>query len=341
MAVKMAPVVAGFEATTGKMRIISLFDAFQKSLSASKRGERSRKDWNESVLTFSEYLKEKYSNVGNWNQLSRAIVRGYDETLSEKSENRRRLLLQPIVQTDGYMSREFGFERVAEGLRLSSKTVKAPCRIHLIDALEFLGYLAENAPQLQAPVALQFLAGMRLEEVYRMSWASVDLVRGLVQVSGDDRNVWCERLIPICARALEILKRAKAQQSKILNVGADMLVPNYCESGNYSKAITKEIKKWNALIDWRPGDFRNLLPTWATAQGCKDDLWEQYIGHAPSGVTARHYVPRLAAASTGEQEETDAAMEIFKQAITKRLDAAIIKAEAEKEEKTLKRAENV
>ena len=58
-------------------------------------------------------------------------------------------------------------------------------------------------------------------------------------------------------------------------------------------------------------DLRNCLPTFAVMQGLLNDVWEQYLGHAPRTVTARHYIPRLASASIGESEALERQMELF------------------------------
>jgi integrase len=326
-AIKQAPVIAGFEADGGRTHIVPLDEAFSKTLAASRRRDRAAEDFKKSSMSFVAFLVERHPNIANWNQLARLHIRQYDESIGAVSPNRRRLLLQPLVQTDGYMAREFGFERIAEGLNLSNATVRKTCRIHLTDALAFVDYLRDNAQELEAPAALQAFAGMRLEEVYRLTWDKIDLRRGLVEISSEVKNKWSERLIPVCKRVLEALERARQRRGKIQSIHEDALVTGYADAGNYSKGLTNQISKWNDKIDWRPGDLRNLLPTWATSNSCIDALWEQYIGHAPAGVTARHYVPRLASASDGEQEETDAAMDLFRKAITKRLDDAIVEAQ--------------
>ena len=53
------------------------------------------------------------------------------------------------------------------------------------------------------------------------------------------------------------------------------------------------------------------------------DWWEQYVGHAPKTVAARHYLYRLAAPTQGEQAELERRMELLRHHVTRPLDAAI------------------
>ena len=92
---------------------------------------------------------------------------------------------------------------------------------------------------------------------------------------------------------------------------------------NYGKTVSKAIRSWNSRISWKPKDLRNALPTFAASNGILSDLWEQYLGHAPKTVTARHYLPRLASASAGESEELERQMELFRRLVIGPLEAGI------------------
>ena len=83
----------------------------------------------------------------NWNQLSRGVIREYHASVGNLSANGQRLALQPIQQADGHMAREHGFDRVADGLRISHATRKPPARVYLTDVVSFCDFLCEMAAQ--------------------------------------------------------------------------------------------------------------------------------------------------------------------------------------------------
>ena len=74
---------------------------------------------------------------------------------------------------------------------------------------------------------------------------------------------------------------------------------------------------------WAPKDLRNCLPTFAECQGIQSGIWEQYIGHAPKTVTARHYVPRIASGSFGEADALIHQMELFRFHVIRPLEQAL------------------
>ena len=91
----------------------------------------------------------------------------------------------------------------------------------------------------------------------------------------------------------------------------------------YFSVKLREIAKMNPNLGWKPKDLRNCLPTFAAMQGLLNDVWEQYIGHAPRTITGRHYLPRLAFASDGEEEVIDAQMDLFRFQVIEPLEKAI------------------
>ncbi|MCX7013891.1 MAG: hypothetical protein NTW86_15290 [Candidatus Sumerlaeota bacterium] len=56
---------------------------------------------------------------------------------------------------------------------------------------------------------------------------------------------------------------------------------------------------WNPRLEWQPKDLRNCLPTFEAREGLLTDVVEQYLGHAPRTVTARHHIPRLGSVHGG------------------------------------------
>ena len=72
-----------------------------------------------------------------------------------------------------------------------------------------------------------------------------------------------------------------------------------------------------------PRNLRNCLPTFAVMSGLLSDVWEQYLGHAPRSITARHYIPRLASASHGEAEALERQANLFQLHVVQPLEKAM------------------
>ena len=67
-------------------------------------------------------------------------------------------------------------------------------------------------------------AGLALLEVIRLTWSKVDLDRGLVEVSGEVKNPYRNRVIPLPQRVMDALRRAyqarPARTVEAINGGA-------------------------------------------------------------------------------------------------------------------------
>lgn len=150
----------------------------------------------------------------------------------------------------------------------------------------------------------------------------MNLDRGLIEISGVVKNPYRNRVIPVCSRTVSALNKIQdfGEQDHVISMkGPVIRTPRGGSYSNtedgwrrYSRALRKKIREWNPSIAWAPKDLRNCLPTFAVEQGIHGDLWEQYLGHAPKTVTARHYIPRLTSVSIGESAALDRQMEMFR-----------------------------
>lgn len=326
-ALEEAPRICGFVAAVRKEpESFTLADAFAEALAATSRGEKSKSDWLYYVERFIAWLGDYHPRCTHWHLLTRQIVREYLETYKDKSDTTKRLSLQPIRQTSGFMSREHGYQEIASRLGVGSKLKEPPREVYLADVLQFLEYLRRNSPRLEAGAALQGLAGLQLQEALRLTWDRVDLEKGLVEISGVVKNLYRNRVIPVADRVLDALRRAHESQRganpKVEVITGPVLISAQgCayDGGswmNYSKELSAQMRAWNSKLKWQPKDLRNCLMTLAGMEGLGNDMWEMYVGHAPRSVTARHYIPRLAAASLGETETLERRMNVFRTQVT-------------------------
>jgi len=224
------------------------------------------------------------------------------------------------------MHREFGFVNYAERMGIGSKLLNPPAMVYLSDIVAFSDWLAERKEWrwLEAGVVLQGLAGLRVMELLRLTWDRVDLESGLIEVSGETKNAYSNRVIPIPDRALLAVARVKQMKAeeknedkrKVQLIQEPVIATSdgqaYGDYSFYSLKLKAAMKQWNPRIGWRPKDLRNALPTFGNSEGIWSNIWEQYIGHSPRTVTARHYIPRLAWVSSGEKEALKKQMDLFR-----------------------------
>lgn len=320
-----APAVAGL--TPPEADAHAIVDAFNECLAGTNRGERARRDWVVACKAFIEWLAKNRPLCTTWESLTRKILREYLATYDGRSANFRRLAVQPVIQTAGYMHREYGTVNFAEKLGIGSKLAKTPPTVYLEDVVTFCDHLAEHAPHLEAGAALQGLAGLQMLEAMRLTWDKVDLRSGLIEISGEVKNSYRVRVIPVCKRVVEALRRNRLliDSEKVISIGASHIIRGrrgepFRDATAYSRQIRKRLLRWNDGIEWAPKDMRNALPTFAAMEGVISPLWEQYIGHAPRTVTARHYVPRLASPSEGEAIALSKAMDAMRRAVVEPID---------------------
>lgn len=329
-ALDLAPVRAGLVAEKPR-QIIRIVEAFDETLGLASRGPKSTEDWNYFVKRFIGWLAEHHPDCQCWHLLTRQIIREYLSVYRDKSATMRRLALQPICQTSGHMHREHGFVNFAERLGIGSKLNNPPKEVFLVDVVRFCDFLKGRNPRIEAGVALQSLVGLQLQEATRLTWDKVNLDRGLVEISGEVKNDYRNRVIPVCNRAKEALERAfrLRPMGKIVAVQEHVLVSRkglpYGKSWlNYSKEVVASLKAWNPKVEFKPKDLRNCLFYVALELGCaRSDTWEQYQGHRANDVTGIHYIPRLASVTLGEGEALERRMALFRRQVVEPLNARI------------------
>ncbi len=329
-ALEAAPVVAGLEKSPEERNRISLADAFSMALQNTNRRERSRLDWAKAVDKFMTWLRKHHPLCTHWGMMTRQILREYlNGCYAGKSANYRRLQMQPLLQTAAFMHREYEFSAIGECLGIGSKLKTLPRTVYLEDVISFCDFLRDRKSHLEVGACLQGLAGLQLLEALRLTWKNVDLECGLIEITGEVKNQYRNRVIPVCGRVLDALKRANERRTSGVGkvrpvvdcvvVGARGMF--YEDQPSYSRQMRAALLVWNAQCDWAPKDLRNCLPTFAKMEGVHGTLWEQYIGHAPSTITERHYVPRLACRTPGEKTALERQMEIFRRLVTGLVDA--------------------
>jgi len=325
-----APRIAGILPPEVTKQSLSLAEAFELTLASTSRREESRDDWRRAVERFLLWLQRRYPLCLEWRLLTRTMLREYLGEFQGKAQNTKRLALQPMLQTAGFMAREFGFPNISERMGIGTKLKTPPRSVYLEDVLNLVDWLREHEPHLEVGACLQGLAGLQMLEALRLTWDKVDLETGLIEISGEVKNDYRNRVIPVAERVLDALRRRHATRPRIEGKVRPLQEPvvigergeGYSEYCSYGRQVRAAFRRWNPHCDWAPKDLRNCLPTHAAMNGLQGSLWEQYIGHAPGTVTERHYVPRLTSRTSGERSALGRQMALFRRLVVEPLEQA-------------------
>lgn len=339
---------------------ITIPEAFKQTLQQAKRRPTALADWLRAQKHFLQWLSKRHPCATLWSDLTRSMLREYLGTYNAKAPNTQRLYLQPIRQTSGFMAREYSVPNIAERLGLGSKLRRPTPAVYLIDVLHFLEWLRLpktdkpdsplNNPDLEAAVALQALAGLRVQEMLRLTWNRVDLKKGLLEISGETKNDPSQRTIPLCSRVLEALLRAKDRQAASRPRGVQAIVgfvvldktgEPYADHRAYGRRLSRTIDKWNKKIGWVPKDLRNCLLSWSELEGIRSNSWEQYVGHAAGGVTEKHYLIPLATVSAGQNAELERRMGFLRTRVIEPLERGIREVWTDQEERKPQDLQNI
>lgn len=134
-------------------------------------------------------------------------------------------------------------------------------------------------------VLLAMNTGLRLGELFGLTWDNVDLTRSQLTVVGGGAKSGKTRHIPLNTEALSVLTRWK-QSNKALN---SLVFPN-CEGKRFNN-ITKS---WNALLkdaaiqDFRFHDLRHHFASKLVMSGTDLNTVRELLGHSDYAMTLRY-----------------------------------------------------
>lgn len=129
-------------------------------------------------------------------------------------------------------------------------------------------------------VALSGLCGLRLTEVFRLTWDSINLDRGTVTVQGMVKNRESLRTIPIPGLVLDILQDTPR--------GA-RLIDDFETWQHYGKALGVLLKAWG-VVQIEPKGLRRTIETEAVRRGWIGYSLNRYLGRSPQSIQERHYI---------------------------------------------------
>jgi integrase len=160
-------------------------------------------------------------------------------------------------------------------------------RVLLVSELTALGRAIRTAeatsPAAAAAVRLIALTGLRREEACGLRWSEVDASGHCIRLSATKTG---RSVRPIGAAALALLQ-------SLPRTSQTWLFPNRDDNGRAElKGSIAAIFDAAGLKDARSHDLRRTFASMAADEGYGDATIGELLGHAPRGVTARHYIRR-------------------------------------------------
>lgn len=151
------------------------------------------------------------------------LLDDFDVTTIEQWFANRTESLTTMASNVGRLSALFGFAvrrewiarnpvRQLERIRIERK---APFILNVDQARALMGYVVAKKPNEIAFFTFALFAGVRPEEIERITWQSIDLDRGMVTIDAAASKVRRRRIMDIEPNAIAFLKLAKAKGARI------------------------------------------------------------------------------------------------------------------------------
>lgn len=250
---------------------------------------RASETWN--AEKFMAWVSEQ--GLTYWSELRFEHAERYMASLVRQGLTKRsiELRLLALKRTSFWMAANwpgvFGdFARLLEspGERHGHKTNKKAMPVH--DVLDFCDYLFrhESRSRLAALVALQGLVGLSIMETLRLKVSDVDLSKALIRITGEVKNEWRLRLLPVAGVVAWLLRHHLEHMD-----GSQSLAPWWTDYRHYSKAIRRAMAAWDPDRAVPPKNLRKTIQTAAIYGGWYGNDVKRYVGHVPESTGERHY----------------------------------------------------
>ena len=140
-----------------------------------------------------------------------------------------------------------------------------------------------------AMLELLYSGGLRIEELVGLNVNDVDIITGLMKVTGKGNR---ERIVPVGEKSLEVLhKYLKERNTSFTGTGADKKVLFINNAGQRisSRGARKALHKWFALAGFKkkvsPHTLRHSFATHLLDRGCDLRSVQEMLGHKSIATT--------------------------------------------------------
>lgn len=244
---------------------------------------------------FLKWIDSKGLNF--WDQLRFEHVEEYKSFLVESGYafDTIRLYLTPVRRTARWLAVNWPkhYHNICEALLFTRSDLKVteyddnqgnPV-LSIAEVLDFLDWLSRSSlySHLAPLVALQGLAGLQLQEAFRLTWEKIDFSEGTVTIDGEVKNRYRIRKIPLANVVLWLLRTTRDVQPE------GSILQEYRHYTHYSNALKRCLRFWNASASIKPKDLRNTIQSAAIDGGWYGYYVQRYVGHAPQTIGEKHY----------------------------------------------------
>ncbi len=150
------------------------------------------------------------------------MLREYlEQEFPNNTVNTRKHAMRPVSRTAKRMFAHYRIPDFTDGIKPGGTKPRATPSVSLRAVADFCDFARDYSngvgrpfARIEAGIALQGLAGLRLTEAMRLTWDKVDFDLRLIEISGEVKTDSSARLIPICARVEEALYRTQIEQEQ-------------------------------------------------------------------------------------------------------------------------------
>lgn len=208
-------------------------------------------------------------------QLTPVDVRDFLNRLkfSARSLNNHRRALQTLFnfcQSRGWLSRE------ADLLLGVRKRKEPPAEIEVFTTAELRKILHAATPKAATCIALQAFAGVRSEELLRLTWADLERRKGFIEITAGKAKRAQRRLIPVTSNLLQWLEHAPRSSNPVWPHSKPFLF----------EAMRNAADK--ALVTWKANGLRHSFITYRLAATKDVAAVALEAGNSPTMIF-RHY----------------------------------------------------
>ncbi|NUP93423.1 MAG: site-specific integrase [Candidatus Omnitrophica bacterium] len=264
-------------------RRLPLGDVFGLWFSTLQVRDHTKREYSLAVLRFLRWTDSR--GIRTLGELNRHHVQAYLAGLQGLAHATRIAYLKPVKSLGIWSSLNWEIRDFTKGIRIRNTDPIWDDKKQALSFEQVSGLLLwlrshPDGASVLPGVALSGLCGLRLTEVFRLTWDSINLDRGTVTVCGMIKNRESLRTIPIPGLVLDILQDTPR---------GPRLIDGLETWKHYGKALGALLKDWG-VVQIEPKGLRRTIETEAVRRGWQGYCLNRYLGRSPQSIQERHYI---------------------------------------------------